>query len=148
MFTWRFATGRSRTVVERRGSVASIEHDLLGVDTKDPYSGGCTRLVRLSAPGTTVWTSCRDRVAAFSPDGSQMLTFHILTDGLGPGELHLRETDGTRLATWTTGWFGGWEWESTGTLLLDVNGTRRSATVRCTVDACDNATDSVRVQAP
>ena len=104
--------------------------------------------MRLSDRSDTVWKSCRDRVAAFSPDGTQMLTFHILTDGLGPGEIHLREVDGTRLATWTTGWFSGWEWESPGTLLLDVNGRRKSATVRCTLDACENATDPVPVQAP
>ena len=35
-----------------------------------------------------------------------------------------------------------------GTLLLDVNGTNTSATVRCTVDACENATDPVKVEAP
>lgn len=145
---WKPATGRQRTLVKKLAGSASIEHDLLSVYTKDPYDGGCTKLVRLSDRSDTVWKSCRDRVAAFSPDGTQMLTFHILTDGLGPGELHLREIDGTKLATWTTSWFSGWEWESPTALLLEVNGKRKSATVRCNLAACENATDPVKVEAP
>lgn len=145
---WKWAKDNVRHVTSRLSGPASIEHDLLTTYTKDPYLGGCTQLVRLSRPRQKVWTSCKERVAAFAPDGTQMLTFHILTDGLGPGEIHLRETDGTRLATWTTNWFSGWEWESPTTVLLDVNGKRKSATVRCTLGACENATDPVRVQAP
>jgi hypothetical protein len=148
VFQWKPASGNTRTIVKKLSGLASIEHDLLSVYTKDPYLGGCTKLVRLSAPRMKVWTSCRDRVAAISPDGEQMLTFHILTDGLGPGEIRLREIDGTRLATYRTNWFGGWGWESPGTLLLDVHGRTRSSTVRCTLDACENATDPVKVKAP
>jgi hypothetical protein len=148
VFQWKPASGNTRTIVKKLSGLASIEHDLLSIYTKDPYLGGCTKLVRLSAPRIKVWKACRDRVAAISPDGEQMLTFHILTDGLGPRELHLREVDGTRLATYRTNWFGGWGWESPGTLLLDVNGKRKSATVRCTIDACENATDPVKVQTP
>src|SRR5699024_7300125 len=110
--------------------------------------GGCTELVRLSDRSDVVWRSCRERVAAISPDGTQLLTFHILTDGLGPGEIHLRELAGTRLATWTTNWFSGWEWESSGVVLLDVNGRRKSSTVRCALAECENASDPVDVQAP
>ena len=104
--------------------------------------------MRLSDLGDTVWRSCRDRVAAVSPDGTRMVTFDILTDGLGPGVVHLREIDGTKLATYSTNWFSGWEWESPSTLLLDVNGQRKFATVRCTLGACENATDPVKVSAP
>lgn len=147
-FSWDFRTGRSRTIVEKYAGQADIEHDLLMTYTKDPYDGGCTRLVRLSKPRVKVWTSCRERVAAISPDGSQMLTFHILTDGVGPGEIRLRTLAGKKLATYTTDWFGGWGWESPGTLLLDVNGRRKAATVRCTLDACENATDPVKAATP
>ncbi len=114
MLEWNPSTGKQRTVVRKAGGSASIEHDLLSIYTKDPYDGGCTRLVRLSKPRVKVWKSCRERIAAISPDGTQLLTFHILTDGLGPGEIHLRELDGTKLATWTTNWFSGWQWESPG----------------------------------
>lgn len=146
--TWRVRPDRVRTVARGFTGVASIEHDLVATYTKDPYLGGCMELVRLSDRTDVVWRSCRERVAAISPDGTQLLTFHILTDGLGPGEIRLRELDGTRLASWSTNWFSGWEWESPGVVLLDVNGTRKSATVRCTVAQCENATDPVRVQAP
>ena len=145
---WRVGRDSVRTVTRALTGQASIEHDQLVTYTKDPYLGGCTRLARLSRPGTTVWRSCRDRVAAFSPDGTQVLTFHILTDGLGPGEVRLRSLDGTLLATYRTNWFSGWEWEAPSTLLLDVNGSRKYAVVRCTLDDCDNATDPVPVQAP
>jgi hypothetical protein len=147
-FEWTYATGRTRTIVRRTGGLASIEHDLLTIYTKDPYLGGCTRLVELSRPRVKRWTSCRERVAAISPDGTQMLTFHILTDGVGPGELKLRTVRGAKLATYSTNWFSGWQWESPGTLLLDVNGRRRAAVVRCALDACENATDPVKVSAP
>ena len=145
---WQPSTGGQRTLVKKLAGSASIEHDLLSIYTKDPYDGGCTKLVRLSDRSETVWKSCRQRIAAFSPDGTQLLTFHILTDGIGPGEMHLRGIDGTRLATYTTSWFSTWDWEAAGTLLLDVNGTRRSATVRCTLGACENATDPVKVRVP
>jgi hypothetical protein len=148
VFQWKPATGKTRTIVKKVAGLADIEHDLLSIYSKDPYLGGCTKLVRLSAPRMKVWKSCRDRVAAISPDGTEMLTVHILTDGLGPNEIRLREVDGTRLATYSTNWFGSWGWESPGTLLLDVNGKRRASTVRCTLDACENATDPVKVQTP
>ena len=147
-FTWSFTTGRSRTVVSKQAGAASFEHDLLTTYTTDAYLGGCTRLVRLSDPSALVWKSCRDRVAAISPDGQQMLTFDILTDGIGPREIHLRTIGGARLATWTTNWFSSWEWESPTTVLLDVNGRRKFATVRCDLGDCENATDPVKVSAP
>ena len=145
---WRVGRDSVRTLTRALTGPASIEHDLLTTYTEDPYLGGCTRLARLSRPRTTIWRSCADRVAAFSPDGTQMVTFDILTDGLGPGEVRLRELDGIRLATYRTNWFSGWEWESPGTLLLDVNGAGKASVVRCTLDDCENATDPVKVQAP
>ena len=148
-FWWNFARNEVRRPLSTRlTGLASSTHDLLATYTKDPYLGGCTELVRLSDRSDVVWRSCRERVAAISPDGTQLLTFHILTDGLGPGEIHLRELDGTRLATWTTNWFSGWEWESSGVVLLDVNGRRKSSTVRCALAECENASDPVDVQAP
>ena len=145
---WRVGADRVRTVTRGYSGVVSLQHDLFATYTKDPYLGGCARLARLSDLDATVWRSCRERVAAISPDGTQLLTFPILTDGVGPGEISLRTVRGKRLATWTTGWFSGWQWESPGTVLLEVNGQRRSATVRCTRGQCENATDPVRVQVP
>jgi hypothetical protein len=145
---WRVGADTVRTVTRRLTGQASFEHDLLTTYTKDPYLGGCTKVVRLSDLGDTVWKSCRDRVAAVSPDGTRMVTFDILTDGLGPGVIHLREIDGTKLATYRTNWFSGWEWESHDTLLLTVNGRKMASVVRCSLGSCENATDPVPVTAP
>lgn len=147
-FAWNVARGRTRTLAKGMSGDADLSLDLLTTWTKDPYEGGCMVVSRLSSPRTRIWRSCRERVAAFSPDGTQMLTFHKLTDGLGPGEIRLRSIEGRKLATWTTGWFGSWGWESPGVVLLDANGSKRSATVRCTPARCENATDPVPVQAP
>ena len=146
--TWRVGAGTVRTVTRKLTGQASFEHDLLTTYTKDPYLRGCTKLVRLSDLGDTVWKSCRDRVAAVSPDGTRMVTFDILTDGLGPGVIHLREIDGTKLATYSTNWFSGWEWESHDTLLLTVNGEKKASVVRGALASCENATDPVKVSAP
>lgn len=147
-FAWTRATGDTRTIVKKTGSMASLRDGLLAFYTKDPYLGGCLRLVELDRPRVKRFASCRERVAAISPDGTQMLTMHILTDGVGPGELKLRTIRGAKLATYTTNWFSGWGWESPGTLLLDVNGARKSATVRCTLGSCENATDPVKAATP
>jgi hypothetical protein len=145
---WSFTRDRTRTLARGMSGDVDLSLDLLTSWTKDPYLGGCLVVRRLSRPRTEIWRSCRDRVAAFSPDGRQMLTFHKLTDGLGPGEIRLRTIEGRKLATWTTGWFSDWSWESPGVVLLDVNGRTRASTVRCTTGACENATDPVAVQAP
>jgi hypothetical protein len=145
---WRVGAGTVRTVTRKLTGQASFEHDLLTTYTKDPYLGGCTKLVRLSDLGDTVWRSCRDRVAAVSPDATRMVTFDILTDGLGPGEINLRTIGGRKLATYTTNWFSGWDWESPDTLLLTVNGRKQASVVRCTLGSCENAIDPVPVTAP
>lgn len=148
-FWWNFARNEvRRPLTTRLTGPASSTHDLLTTFTRDPYLGGCTRVVRLSRPKVKRWSSCADRVAAFSPDGTQMLTYDILTDGLGPGAIRLRNIDGTLLATWTTGWFSAWSWESPGTVLLETNGRRKAAVVRCTTARCENATDPVDATAP
>ena len=147
-FAWGFVRDRTRTLARGMSGDVDLSLDLMTSWTKDPYEGGCMVVSRLSSPRIEVWRSCRDRVAAFSPDGTQMLTFHKLTDGLGPGEIHLRTLAGRELATWTTGWFGDWTWESPGVVLLEATGTRRSATVRCELTECENATDPVKALSP
>lgn len=148
-FWWNHARDEVRTPLTRQiAGPADVQHDLLQTFTKDPYLGGCAQVVRLARPRTVRWRSCGERVAAFSPDGATMLTIGILTDGIGPHEITLRRTDGTKLAAWTTSWFSGWQWESPGTVLLEVNGARTAATVRCALAECENATDPVKVTPP
>jgi hypothetical protein len=145
---WRMSGG-VRRITRRHAGRVDLGLDLFSSYTGDPYDGGCTRVARLSRPGRTLWTSCRERVEAFSPDGRSIATVHILSDGIGPGEVRTRTIDGTALARYTTtGWFGGIEWESPTALLLGTNGTTTSATVRCRLTVCANASDPERVQPP
>lgn len=141
VFWWRPGTTRTRTVTQRSGGVASITHDLLATYTDDPYEGGCTVLSRLTRPGRTLWRSCRERVDELSPDGSRMATIGILVDGIGPSSVTQRTIDGTRLATYSASWFGSFSWESPTAMLLETHGERLSATVRCDLGDCENASD-------
>jgi hypothetical protein len=145
---WKPTTDRTRTITKALSGVASIEHDLLATYTKDPYLGGCTRLVRLSDPSDTLWRSCRERVQEISPDGTRIATVDLLSDGIGPGRVWQRSTSGALLAAYDTSWFGSIGWESPSTMLLEVNGKRKASTVRCELDACENATDPVKVSSP
>ena len=148
VFWWRTGSGRTTPVVDRPAGRASITRDLLATYTGDPYQGGCTVVSRLSRPGRTLWQSCRERVDAFSPDGTRMATIDILSDGIGPGRVVQREVDGTALAAYSTYWFGTFTWESPGVMLLETHGRRQTATVRCDLADCENATDPVRTADP
>jgi hypothetical protein len=69
-----------------------------------------------------------------------MATIPILTDGLGPRDVWVRWPGGRAVAHYTTaGWFGLLDWEDARTLLLDTNGSARSATVRCVASDCERA---------
>jgi hypothetical protein len=141
-FLWQAAADRVRTVLSRAAAYADLDTDRISWFTGDPYAAGCFVLARLSDPSRRVWRSCRDAVVDVSPNGRRMLTLHKLTDGLGPSELRLRTATGRLLATYRVrqGWFPHSVWESGRTLLLEVNGPRRSAWVRCTDGACERAT--------
>lgn len=139
LVAWDVEAGTTRTVVGQFAGLADARADRLLVYTGDPYEGGCAQVRVLSAPDSLLWESCSQRVASFSSDGAQMLTIGILTDGVGPSEVQLRETDGTRLARYRAHWFGAIGWEDADTLLLDANGARRGAVVRCDLDVCERA---------
>ncbi len=146
--SWDTTTGSVTKVTRRPANLVDIGNDLLASYTKDPYLDGCMVVSRLSDPSDRLWKSCTERVAAFSPDGDRIATVHILSDGIGPGEVWERELDGTLLGDYTTGWFGRIAFEDNTDLLLEVNGDTRSATVRCSEGSCANATDPVAVQDP
>lgn len=146
--SWDTSTDSMTTLSTRPANLVDIGNDLLASYTKDPYNGGCVVLTRLSDVSTRLWKSCSERVAAFSPDGERMATIGILSDGIGPGVVQEREIDGSSLATYATEWFGRIEFEDDTDLLLEVNGTTKAATVRCSEGSCENATDPVAVQSP
>lgn len=139
--SWDFVDGGRTLVAEKDAYLADISADRLATFTADPYLDGCTEVSTLSAPDELLWESCQQKVATFSPGGEQMVTMHILADGVGPGEVDLRAVDGTPLVTYTSRWFGQLQWEDDDTLLLDANSRRNGATVRCDLDVCELASD-------
>lgn len=140
---WDLANGTRELIADRIAYHADLSADRLAVYTDDPYRGGCTVVSTVSEPGTRLWRSCRQRVITFSPDGARLVSTDILVDGVGPGEVQLRETDGTLHALYHANWFGTVQWEDDDTLLLEANGRRRGAMVRCGGADCERASDVV-----
>ncbi|WP_193612209.1 hypothetical protein [Nocardioides lijunqiniae] len=144
--SWNFATGTATTLVKRTGYAASIEADRLATFSRDPYDGGCSIVGRLAAPQTRLGRSCDERVTAFSPRGGRMATVGILSDGLGPTEVRLRRSNGRLVARYAARFFGAVVFESERALLLDTNGTKKAAVVRCTATRCVRASALRRTQ--
>ncbi len=138
---WDFAEGGRSLVTDAVGYAADLASDRLATYTGDPYQGGCSEVSSVSDPDLLLWDSCRQKVLAFSPGGARMVTAHILTDGVGPGEVQQRTVEGALLTSYESRWFGTVAWEDEDTLLLDANSRRREATVRCDLDACERASD-------
>ncbi|WP_372728523.1 hypothetical protein [Nocardioides sp.] len=145
---WDVEAGTRRQVAPRYGYAADLRRNRLATYTGDPYDGGCSVVSTLEKPRRHLWTSCSERVHAFSPSGWRMATIHILADGLGPNEVRLRTIRGKVLARYTTYWFGQVWWESGRDLLLDTNGRRKSAVVRCAIRDCERATDLEETETP
>lgn len=132
----------------RPAGFVDIGNNMLASYTDEPYEGGCTVLSTLSDPGTTLWKSCQERIDAISPDGSRIVTVHLLSDGIGSNEVRVRSVAGTELARYRTRlFFGAIRWEGETTLLVETAG-KKTALVRCALTACENATDPVPTKAP
>jgi hypothetical protein len=138
---WTTSTDSVGVVARDAGYAGDLSADVFASYTKDPYRGGCT-VVRTISTGEQLWRSCKERVEEFNADGSRMATVDLLSDGIGPGWVAVRGTTGHRFGAYTVkGWFGSIDFESTTALLLETNGARRSATVRCTDAGCERASD-------
>ena len=146
--TWNVRTGALSRVTRRAANYLDLDNGLLATYTKDPYNGGCVVLAPLSDLSDRIWRSCRERIEAISPDGQRMATIDLLADGIGPSAVWERTTSGTLLGEYTTEWFGLVDFEDDEHLLLDVNGTKRAATVRCSEGICENASDPRPVESP
>jgi len=137
---WNFLSDTTAPIAGRLGGRADILADRVATFTDDPYDGGCTVVTSLRRPAKVLWRSCAEAVAAFSPNGVRMATMHILTDGLGPGEVTARRTTGGKaLATYRTYWFGSIAWETDRALVMDAHTRKRAATVRCVAADCERA---------
>ena len=138
--TWDLSTGAKQRVSGRTGYQADLSSDRLAVLTDDPYDGGCSVVSTLSEPAVVLSESCTERVTDFSPDGKRLALVDLLTDGLGPNRVVVRTTGGRRVATYDAPFFFGLvTWETPQALLLQTNGSRSSALVRCARAACERA---------
>ena len=148
--SWTLATGRVRTIAHQVGYRADLTHGLLATLTGDPYDGGCSVLRRLDRPGIRLWRSCDERVEGFSPDGRHVTAVALLTDGIGPSRVLLRDLQGHRRAAWRVdgGWIGLQGWESGHTWIGEVHGPRRTAAVRCDGRDCERASATEPTEAP
>ncbi|WP_323792151.1 hypothetical protein [Nocardioides sp.] len=136
-----FRAGTRRRVTDQRVHAADLATNRLAYYTADPYEGGCTVVAPLDRPTNVQWTSCDERVHAFSPDGSRMATVDKLADGAGPGQVWERTVRGRLLGSYrVTGYFGQVWWETTRDLLLEAWGRRKGATVRCSEGDCERVT--------
>lgn len=139
-FWWNPFTNAVVKITDKPGYIADITAGRLGLSLGDPYQGGCQEVVRLSAPRTRLWHSCRDSVQSFSPAGKRMVTAHILTDGPGPFVVQVRGARGRVLDTYRSKWFGLMGWESDRHLVLQAAGPRNVAMTRCTLSSCERVT--------
>jgi hypothetical protein len=137
---WNPVTGTTRRISGLKGSLVDFAGDRLAGYTGDPYEGGCTRVVRLSRPGTVLWRSCEERVHSFSSQGRRMTTVDILADGLGPHRLWERGARGRLFARYDIqGWFGDAQWENDSDFVVEAAGRTQMALVRCSGGVCDRA---------
>lgn len=147
--SWDVASGVVVRLTTRVGGSASLEEDLLSTYTADPYQGGCTVVSRISATGDDLWKSCSERVESFAPGGKRMVTVGILSDGIGPNQASVRTVTGRLVARYEVeAWFGALTFETPKALLLESNGKRQAATVRCVKSDCERAGDLAPVQPP
>lgn len=136
---WNTASGSTRRIADRPGYAAEISADRVATYTGDPYDGGCSLVTSLRHPGQRVWRSCSQRVHVFSPLSGRMATVPILADGLGSRDVWLHAPGGRVRAHYTARLFGIVRWETDRALLLDTDGARKAATVRCVVRQCERA---------
>jgi hypothetical protein len=139
---WTTSTGSVAVVSRDGGYAGDLSADVFAAYTKDPYNGGCTVVSKIST-GEQLWKSCKERVETFNADGSRMATIDILSDGIGPAWAAARAITGKKLGVYQVrnGWFGAIDFETTTALLLQTNGFRKAATVRCTDTTCERASD-------
>jgi len=139
---WNFASGATSVAAHRTGGAADITADRLGSYTGDPYDGGCYVLSSLRHPARILWRSCSDRALEFSPSGRRVATVGITDDGIGPRMVTVRRVQGgAALTRYQSQWFGELRWETATALLLDTNGKRKAATIRCVLTDCERASD-------
>ncbi len=138
--TWDTVIDTTARLNGKRSNYASIAHNLLGYFSKDPQAGGCQVLTRLGNLDDELWVNCKERIEDASPDGRRFATIPLLTDGLGAADIFVRKASGAVVAHYTIpGYFGRIWWETNTKLLMEANGAKKAAVVRCKVAECNRA---------
>lgn len=129
-FWWNPHNNAQVRISRRPAHLAEVSADRVSLHFTRRRTDDCLRVVRLSAPGTTLWRSCRDQVVKFSPDGRRMVTSGE-SDDHRPPLLQVRRGHGRVLATYRARQFGFVEWEDNRSVLIEALGRTYTAAVRC-----------------
>jgi len=142
-FRWNTTTDTTSRINGDEGYFADIRADRVASFVAAPGDNACGAVTTLTGAHATLWRSCRQAVMATSPNGRRLLTQSLVTDG-PVGRLSTYTDHGRRLATYRTpGSFGPGSWESNRSVLVTAYGTRKTAIVRCGVDACERASEQI-----
>lgn len=138
---WDWKAGTVKTIASRAAYAGSFATNRLATYTKDPYApDACSVVSTVTAPGATLWRSCLEAVASFSPDGARFATDEIAHEG--KGIVRRRSLRGTLLTTYrnpNTVWMHAWE-TNTRILMRSYPADGSDAwLVRCEVDDCERA---------
>lgn len=140
---WNWKRDTVRTVIDDRWHLeaGSLEDDIAAGWTAPGER--CTFVARPSTPRRRLWTSCEERVVAFSPDGSRMVTTDRRVDpSFGRVRLLvLRTATGRELGRWTAERFTDIDFESDTAISFRVEGRTSTAMVRCSARRCQAASD-------
>lgn len=137
-YVWTVNNSGLRRVTMRDGYFGDLSNGLVASFTGDTYQGGCSVLSKIATPNRAVSRSCSEAVWSVNPAGTRMVTAHILSDGPGPGRLTERRINGAHLANFDAPWtLGQVSWENNYTLQMQVDGTTRTAMVRCLPSGCE-----------
>jgi hypothetical protein len=140
---WDWRRGTFRDVIGDKWhlEVGSLRDDIAAGWTAPGER--CTFVARLATPHRRMWTSCDERVVAFSPDGRRMLTTDRRVEpAFGRIRLLvLRTVTGRVLARWRAERFTDVVLETGSAVSFRVQGRTSTAMVRCTVKRCRAASD-------
>ncbi|MFJ9388091.1 hypothetical protein ACIRON_04685 [Nocardioides sp. NPDC101246] len=139
---WDWKAGTIKTIAARAAYAGSFATNRLATYTKNPYApDACSVVSTVTAPGATLWRSCLEAVASFSPDGARFATDAIAHES--QVVVRRRSLRGTLLTTYRNPnkvWMHAWE-SNTRILMESYPADGSDAwLVRCEVAACERAT--------
>lgn len=145
VMVWNWRRDTLRTVIDDKWhlQVGSLDEDIAAGWTAPGER--CTFVARLSTPHRRLWKSCNERVVALSPHGRRIVTTDRRVDpSFGRVRLLvLRTIAGRELGRWTAERFTDIVFETDTAISFRVDGTTRTAMVRCSARRCQAASDPV-----